>query len=149
MKENFYAKLLERNNAPGLFAATNGIRLTRCWEDYAEGELTVSATSMNPRGIVHGGCLFALMDNVAGVAAASSGRACVTLNSTMNYIKAVKPGTKKILCQTSKVKSGRTIAVFNSVLTDDEGSVIASGTYTYFLMEELQEYLDAIGEDIR
>lgn len=146
MKEDFYTKLLERNNAPGLFSSTNGIKLTRCWEDYAEGELTVQPSSMNPRGIVHGGALFALMDNVAGVAAASSGRACVTLNCTMNYIKAVKPGTKKILCQTSKVKSGRTIAVFNSVLTDDDGSVIASGTYTYFLMEEMQDYLDAMKE---
>jgi acyl-CoA thioesterase len=133
--------LMERINDPALFPAQNGIQVTRFWQDYAEGELTVRPSSMNPRGIVHGGCLSTLMDTVAGIAACTTGRSCVTLNSTMNYIKAAKAGTKKILCQTSKVKAGRTIAVYNSVLTDDDGEVIASGTYTFFLMEPLESLL--------
>ncbi len=137
----FYEALMARINQPQLFSAKNGIRVTRCWEDYAEGELTVQPSSMNPRGIVHGGCLCTLMDTVAGIAACTGGRSCVTLNSTMNYIRAAV-NTTKVLCQTSKVKSGKTIAVYNSVLTDHQGQVIASGTYTFFLKEELQEYLD-------
>lgn len=137
----FYQALMDRINQPDLFSAKNGIRVTRCWENYAEGELTVQPSSMNPRGIVHGGCLCTLMDTVAGIAVCTTGRSCVTLNSTMNYIRAAV-NTKKVLCQTSKVKSGKTIAVFNSVLTDDRGEVIASGTYTFFLKEKMQEYLD-------
>jgi acyl-CoA thioesterase len=57
----------------------------------------------------------------------------------MNFIKAAA-NTEKVLCQTRKVKSGKTIAIYNSVLTDDRGEVIASGTYTFFLKEEMKEY---------
>jgi acyl-CoA thioesterase len=140
MKENnFYTALMERINQPDLFSAQNGILVTKCWKDYAEGELTVQHSSLNPRGIVHGGCLCTLMDTVAGIAACTGGRSCVTLNCNMNFIKAAA-NTEKVLCQTRKVKSGRTIAIYNSVLTDDRGEVIASGTYTFFLKEEMKEY---------
>ena len=141
--EEYYQSLIERINQPELFSGRSGIRITRCIEGYCEGELTVTPGSLNPRGTVHGGCLCTLMDSVAGIAACTTGRSCVTLNFTMNFIKAAW-NTKKVYCQTRKVKSGRTISIFNSVLTDDRGDVIASGTYTFFMKEALVDGLDSM-----
>ena len=70
--------------ARGSFSATNGILVTECGLHYANGELAVSPSSMNPRGIVHGGCLSALMDTVAGIAACTDGRGRVTLNCSVS-----------------------------------------------------------------
>ncbi len=130
--------LLERINQPDLFTARNGILVTDVQEDSAAGELTVTPGSLNPRGIVHGGCLSTLMDTVAGIAACAGGRSCVTLNSTMNYIRAVSD-SKKVYCKASSVKTGRTITVMQCNLTDDSGALVASGTYTYYMMEPMMD----------
>lgn len=138
MTQNFYERLKNRINRPGLFSASNGILVTECGLHYAAGELTVSPSSMNPRGIVHGGCLSALMDTVAGIAACTDGRGCVTLNCSASYLRAAQ-NTKKVYCKASAVKTGHTIAVYQAELFDDDGTLLANGTYTFFLKEQLKE----------
>ena len=55
------------------FSSHNNIRVTATYEDGSgEGELIVTRESLNPHGIVHGGCLAALADSVGGWAAASA-----------------------------------------------------------------------------
>ena len=93
---------------------------------------------MNPRGIVHGGCLSALMDTVAGIAACTDGRGCVTLNCSVSYLRAAQ-NTKKVYCKATAVKTGRTVAVYQAELFDDDGTLLANGTYTFFLKEQLKE----------
>lgn len=139
--EDFADALLERANQPDLFTARNGIQVTEIHEDYALGELTVSPESMNPRKIVHGGCLSTLMDAVAGFAACASGRSCVTLNCTMNYIRSVST-SKKVYCRATKTKAGKTISVYQCELTDDWGNLVATGTYTYYMKESLMDLLE-------
>lgn len=138
MHPDFFQRLKRRINRPGLFSASNGIEVTECREHYAAGELTVSAQSMNPRGIVHGGCLSTLMDTVAGIAACTDGRGCVTLNCSVSYLRAAQD-TKKVYCTAEPVKLGRTVAVYSAQLTDDQGKLLATGTYTFFLKEQLSE----------
>ncbi len=139
-EETFFNALLLRINQPELFSARNGIIVTEVRKDFASGELTVAPSSLNPRHIVHGGCLSTLMDTVAGIAACSTGRSCVTLNCTMNYIRAIST-SKKAYCRAECVKTGRTICVVDCSVTDDDGKLITTGTYTYFLKEPLQEFL--------
>ena len=138
MTQDFYERLKNRINRPGLFSATNGILVTECGLHYANGELTVSPSSMNPRCIVHGGCLSALMDTVAGIAACTDGRGCVTLNCSVSYLRAAQ-NTKKVYCKATAVKTGRTVAVYQAELFDDDGTLLANGTYTFFLKEQLKE----------
>jgi acyl-CoA thioesterase len=132
MTQDFYKRLKHRINQPGLFSASNGIEVTECGLHYANGELTLSPSSLNPRGIVHGGCLSTLMDTVAGIAACTDGWGCVTLNCTVSYLRAVQ-NTKKVYCKANAVKTGRTIAVYQAELFDDNGTLVANGTYTFFL----------------
>lgn len=129
-----YSELLARVNAPGEFAGVNHIRVTEIREDYAEGELTVGPDSLNPHGMVHGGCLSTLADTVGGVAASTRGGKCVILNNTMNYL-APAAGTV-IRCAARPQKVGRTVSVFDAVLTDEAGRTVATGTFTFYIKRE-------------
>lgn len=138
MNQAYYARLKRRINQPELFSGYNGIQVTEIREHYAEGVLTMSPQSMNPRGIVHGGCLSTLMDTVAGIAACTDGRGCVTLNCTVSYLRSAQ-GAGQVRCTVKPVKVGRTIAVYEAQCLGEDGRQVATGTYTFFLKELLPE----------
>ena len=56
----------------------------------------------------------------------------------MSYLRAAQ-STKKVYCKASAVKTGRTVAVYQAELLDDDGTLLANGTYTFFLKEQLKE----------
>ena len=128
------AKLKAAVNEPHQFSAYNNIFLTRAMDGEAEGMLYVNEYSLNPHGMVHGGALAALADTVAGSCANSKrGNTCVTTNSTMEFLR---PGTAPwIRCTATTVKSGRTLSVVALRLTDSEERLVATGTYTFCMME--------------
>ncbi len=136
-KDVFFQKLLQRINYPGQFTFANQIKVTRVSEDYAEGELLVTPASFNPQGTVHGGCLAALADTVGGTAACSRGQRCVTVNYTMNFLHPAVG--KKVYCVASPEKIGRTISVFHVLLTDDQGEMLCSGEYTFFIKGDFSD----------
>ena len=125
-----YSKLLERVNAPGHFASSIGIVVTRIEGREAEGRMEIRPDSLNPIGIVHGGAMNTLADTVAGCAAFTSGHVCVTLDCSMQYLA---PGTGRYLhCIATPKKLGKTILVYDTTLTNDRGQVVATGIYTFF-----------------
>ena len=119
-------------NVPHQFSFENGVTITKVEHDLCEGELAVGPDSINPGGYVHGGALVTLADTVAGVAAHSSGLRCVTLNNTMNYFKPGREG--KIYCKAQVEKAGRTVQVCQATLTNDQGEMVASGTFTFYAL---------------
>ncbi len=131
-----YSKLdAERIAHKDAFSAYNNIRVTETREDgTAVGELTVTEHSLNPHGIVHGGCLATLADTVAGWAVAiGTGQASVTVNYGMNFLRPAKGSNKKIVCRAEPEKLGRTLCVYRVTLTDDAGKEVATGNFTFFL----------------
>lgn len=137
-KEKLYTFVAHRANRKDLFAGANDIAITKVAEDYAEGELTVTEQSLNPLGIVHGGCLCTLADTVAGSAVISRGILCVTLSNSMNFL-APAGGTKKIKCVATPQKMGKTVCVFDTVLTNDEGQTVATGVFTFYILREITQ----------
>lgn len=126
-----YSELLSRVNGKDPFSSANHIRVTKIQAGQAEGVLEVGPDSLNPLGIVHGGALVTLADTVAGTAVVSLGLACVTLDCTMHYLS---PGTGKcITCLATPKKTGKTILVYDTLLTDEQGATVATGTYTFFV----------------
>ena len=115
------------------FTYHNGIRITKLELDYCEGELEITPECLNPLGIVHGGCLAALADTVGGMAALSRGKGTVTVSYGFNFLRQAK-GTK-IKCVATPEKIGRTISVFRCVLTDDEDKTVASGQFTFNMID--------------
>ena len=117
------------------FSTRNNIRVTATYEDGSgEGELIVTRESLNPHGIVHGGCLAALADSVGGWTASSAQhRTCVTVNYAFHFLRPAMGTSRKIRCRAAPVKLGRTLCVYHVVLLDDADTVVASGDFTYFM----------------
>ena len=121
-------------NTPHQFSFENGIRVTQVEPGYAFGELVVGPNSINPHGNVHGGALATLADTVGGCCACSKGGSCVTAGCSMEYLRPANGA--KIFCEATPKKLGRTLSVVQLVLTNDQNMVVATGTYTFFMMQE-------------
>ena len=131
---NREAQVLERVNNPNLFNKQNGITVTAAGDGKAQGVLEVSPSSMNPHGMVHGGCLYTLADTVAGSAvAASCGGPCVTVSGTLEFLR---PATGAIIhCEASAKKLGSTICTMQVELTNQNHKVVATGTFIFMLIQ--------------
>lgn len=129
--------LLDSVNGPEQFFCRVGCRLTQVDADgTAAGELAVAPENLNPWQTVHGGALACLADTVTGAAvAAATGRACVTADYSMSYLR---PATgAKIVCAARPEKLGSRLCVMRAELTNERGETVAIGTFTYCLTEPL------------
>ena len=120
-------------NKPHQFSYENGMLVTYAEPGLVRGELTVGENSINPHGMVHGGALTTLADTVAGCCACSKGGHCVTSNCTMEFLRPAYG--KKIYCEATPKKMGRSLSTIQITLTNDSGSVVATGTFTFFMMD--------------
>ena len=120
-------------NKPHQFSFENGMVITHAEPGLVRGELTVTENSYNPHGIVHGGALTTLADTAAGCCACSKGGHCVTSNCTMEFLR---PATgKKIYCVATPKKMGRILSTIQVSLTNDDGVEVATGTFTFFMLD--------------
>ena len=103
-------------NTPHQFSYENGITVTHVEPGYAKGELVAT-----------------LADTVGGCCAWSRGGVCVTAGSTMEFLRPASG--KKIFCVATPKKMGRTLSVIQVVLTNDQDVVVATGTFTFFMMD--------------
>lgn len=130
-----YSGMLRKLNSSPYFGPKSGIKVTAVHDDYsAEGELEVCTETKNPMGVAHGGALFTLADTVAGVAAFVTGRNCVTLDSSMQFLGAARDG--KVFCVAKPKKIGRTIMVYDVSITDEGGRLVAAGVFTFYATGE-------------
>lgn len=118
----------------GGFIKNNNFKLIDIDEGYCEMEALITETSMNPYNICHGGFLFGLLDTCCGVCASSDGRGALTVNSNINYMKAVTGTKVKVVGKT--IKSGKNIAVVEANAFDDQDRLVCNGTVTYYYKEE-------------
>lgn len=131
------AERLAAVNQKNVFANINGIYLTECSSEHARGQLDISENSMNPIGTVHGGALATLADTVAGSLACADGLFCVTTNCSMEFLS---PGRGRVLtCVAAPVKMGRKLRVVRAEITDDNGRIVATGTFTFYMSEHPQK----------
>ena len=110
-------------NQPHQFSYENGIYVTKVEPGRAEGVLEVGPNSINPHGMVHGGALATLGDTVGGSCACADGRRCVY--------------GKRITCIATPKKEGRTLSVIQVEMYNDEGKLVVTGTFTFFMMEKM------------
>lgn len=96
-------------------------------------ESPITKESLNPYGIPHGGFIFGLADTAAGMAASSTGRPAVTINSNIQYLKASKGD--KLIATASCIKHGKTISVYQVDITDNRGSNISTAVFTYYYID--------------
>ena len=133
----FGQALMDHANVPGQFSAHARCRLTRVTpEGESVGELEIVPEVLNIWGTVHGGALSALADTAAGAGvAAATGCGCVTVSSTMNFLRPA--AGSKIVCTARPEKLGGHICVMRAELADERGETVATGVFTFCVTGEL------------
>ena len=132
-----YSGMLNKVNSGPYFGPKSGAKVTAIHDDHsAEGEMEIRTDTQNPMGVVHGGALFTLADTVAGTAAFTTGRTCVTLDSSMQFLSAARGD--KVFCVATPKKVGRIILVYDISITDSEDRLVATGIFTFYATGEYQ-----------
>lgn len=121
-------------NSPHQFSYESGILVTRVIPGRAEGVLVVGPDSINPYHNVHGGALATLMDTVTGCCACSKGGSCVTANCSMEFLRPANGS--EIHCVAIPKKMGKSLSVIQAELYNTDGSVVATGTYTFYMFPD-------------
>ena len=124
---------LKQRVESGGFGRHTGIEILQAGDGQAVGRIVLKDHHRNPIGSVHGGCLFTLMDTVAGTAFTSTGKVCTTLNAATDFLSAAI--TSKVLtARAHPVRQGNHIAVFDVQVTDDQDVLIARSTVTFYVI---------------
>ena len=120
-----------RKNA---FMLHNHIELESVERDRAVFKLDIRPESCNPYGMVHGGAIYTLADNVTGTAAHSDGRYYVTQTSALHFLRNQSRGTVRA---TAWVRHRGKSTVLTSVdITSEDGKLLATGEFTFFCVDK-------------
>ena len=111
-------------------------------KEMRDGRVTVTTkvvnSSLNYYGNAHGGYLYTLCDQISGLVVISLDLDVVTLQSSINYLKAGYLGddlTIKGAC----VHKGRTTCVVDVDLINQDGKNVCKATFTMFITGERSE----------
>ena len=82
----------------------------------------------------HGGAIYAAADTFCGLAAITYGSYVTTIDANMQYLRAGRD-TEYITYDASVIKRGRTITVVQFSCCDDKGTLINTGTFSFYSKE--------------
>lgn len=130
-----FQKMADFRNTHNPFAQRLGIFVEELGPGYARVTKTVTAEDLNPVGRAHGGIYFSMADTACGSAMASHGHAAVTVNAGYNYFRSANVGDT-LTAEAAEVKSGKTICVYDVRITDQNGALLGTGSFTFYQMEQ-------------
>lgn len=134
MKDNsLINEILLQKSQDDSYIKMLGIEITNLSTGYAKSKVKVTPQICNPYNSVHGGCLFSIADITAGYAACTYGNYASTVSGNMNYIRPAM-NTQYIYCIGQVVRQGKQISVYNVELSDDNGNILETGTFTFFTL---------------
>lgn len=114
-----------------------GMRMVAVGEGTATFELVAGPEHSSPPGTLHGGILCDLADAAMGCANATRlgpGESFTTVELKINFLRPVWEG--RLTAVGSVVKAGKTIALTDCRVTDDEGSLVAYATSTCMTLRD-------------
>ena len=120
--------------APYPFQTLLGMRMVGWGADFARFELPVRPELGNRHGIPHGGVYASLLDTVMGFAGCWTGdpqrrQMAMTLSLTTNFLA---PATGTVLIgEGRRIGGGRSIYFAEATITDDAGTLVATGAGTF------------------
>jgi len=116
---------------------TLGFRLVEIAEGLAVFEGEPTPALLNPLGAVHGGWALTLIDSATGCAvhtALPPGVGYTTIETKVNFTRAIAPDGGTVRCEGRVVTSGRRIATAEARLLSADGKVLAHGTSTLMIL---------------
>ena len=118
-------------------ARTLGFRLVEVEEGLATFEMDVGPHLLNPLGSVHGGVALTLIDSAAGCAVhttLSAGTGYTTVETKVNFTRAIRPDGGTIRAEGRVVTRGRQIATAEARVLSADGKILAHGTSTLMIL---------------
>jgi uncharacterized protein (TIGR00369 family) len=125
-----------KTDQPGI-GLTLDFRLVEIGDGIAVFEGMPSEKVLNPNGTVHGGYALALIDSAAGCAAHSlvpKGYFNTTIETKVNFVKAILPSTGLIRCEGRVLQRGRQIMSAEAYIYDKNRVLLAHGTSTVMVL---------------
>jgi uncharacterized protein (TIGR00369 family) len=119
------------------FAVLLGLKITLLSIDKVTAELPVRAELGNRFGILHGGAIMALADNLGGTAATANlpeGATTTTIESKTNFFTAV-PAGDTAYAECTPLHRGRTTMVWQTRITRGDGRLCALVTQTQMVLK--------------
>jgi len=124
--------------APSM-ASTLGFALTEVSDGRAVFEGDPSARVLNPLGIVHGGWALTLIDSACGCAGHTTlpaGVGYTTLETKVNFVRAITVSSGRVRVEGVTLARGRTIITTEAKAIDSAGKMLAHGTSTLLVMQK-------------
>jgi len=119
------------------FADFMGMKVTHVSPERVTAEMAVTEQLSNRNGVLHGGALMALADNLGGTAAVANlgpGQITTTIESKTNFFAAISLGdTARAEC--TPLHKGRTTMVWQTRITRGDGRLAALVTQTQMVMK--------------
>lgn len=134
-----YEAMVRYRNTHNPYGQRLGIVVEEISAGYSRVTKKVEAEDLNPLGVPHGGVYMSMADTACGSAAASHGRMAVTVSSVWNFLRSGRSGDF-LTAEAREVKTGRTICVYDVSIRDQDGALLGTGTFTFYLLEELIPY---------
>lgn len=122
-----YTEVVKKNP----FVAQLGIEILEIREGYVLAKVKKKKELENIYGDLHGGCLYTIADNMAGIAASTYGYYVTTVSGSIQYLRAAR-NTEYIYCESEVIKFGKTIDAVCVKITDDNGLLLNTADFTYF-----------------
>jgi uncharacterized protein (TIGR00369 family) len=100
--------------------------------------MAVTENHANRNGVLHGGALMSLADNLGGTAATAnlaSGQATTTLESKTNFYASIAVGDTAF-AECTPLHRGRTTMVWQTKVTRGDGKLAAVVTQTQMILEK-------------
>jgi 1,4-dihydroxy-2-naphthoyl-CoA hydrolase len=119
-----------------LFAEFMGMKITYLSKERVEAELLVREELSNRNGIMHGGAIMALADNIGGTAAVANlpeGASTTTIESKTNFFAAIPVGDIA-RAECTPLHRGRTTMVWQTKITRGDGRLAAMVTQTQLVL---------------
>ncbi|HEU5276009.1 MAG TPA: PaaI family thioesterase [Xanthobacteraceae bacterium] len=134
MDKQAVAEMLAREQPA--FGRLLGAKIVEASADRLVAELTVREQLVNRNGVLAGGAVMAVADNLGGTAAVINlppGATTATIESKTNFFAACRPG-EKIRIETTPLHRGRSTMVWQSRITRADGTLAALVTQTQIVM---------------
>ena len=128
-------KIKQFRNTRSSYCVKNGIVLEELELGYAKVTKTITADDLNPLLYAHGGIYYAVADTACGSAVISHGHMVVTVSGSYNYFRSAREGDT-IICEAREVKHGKTICVSECTITDQDGTLLGNGSFTFYQLEQ-------------
>ena len=107
-----------------LFSQWLGISVIDIKEGYSKIKMTVRPEMINGFGTVHGGIAFSLADSAFAFACNNRNEISVALDTSINFLKAVKVGDE-LTAEATELHNGRSTGLYHITVNNQHNQTVA------------------------